>query len=284
MRSLSMAIAAVSLVPILVFAQASVAKPPPPAADVPELNTVRPSVFCGNCDRPFDTSTHEKILESLASNPYNGELRRALYTQDTLHQFESKAHFDNCDFDGAIAYMEQLLDEVGANVASASRAKAAGDKTAAESAIKAAFFSLGQALHGAQDFYAHSNYVELSVKAARTSADLAYLAPWTDAGKASIRSLAGKGLVSGFVFWGFPQKCPSGTASHGDLAKDKATTKSGAVKVAHLENRSQYQIAVQLARAASQALMDNAFNRWPLMKEYNGPNTAFELLVDRRGL
>lgn len=41
---------------------------------------------------------------------------------------------------------------------------------------------------------------------------------------------------------------------------------------------------MQLAREASQDLIDDAFRKWPLLKEVNGKHMAFEVLVDRRGL
>jgi hypothetical protein len=124
----------------------------------------------------------------------------------------------------------------------------------------------------------------MSVGQAKKSNDIDIVAPWNQSGKDRIKELMGKGLVSGYVFWGFPQKCPEGTPSHADMAKDKASTPSGSVKVPHLDNRSRYQIAVQLARGASQELVDDAFRRWPLLKEVNGDHVAFEVLVDRRGL
>ena len=285
MRQLRRAIALCVMVSsATVVAQEAVIKPPPPGLDVPDLLKVKPKVICGNCERPFDTATHKEVLEGLVSNPYNTELRKALYQQDILHQFESKAHFDNCDFDGATSYIERLLAEVDAHVKKAAEAKAAGDTQGLTAEVKAAFFALGQALHAVQDFYAHTNYVELVVPEAKSVTNLKIIAPWTATGRESIAALKSKGLVSGFVFWGFPQKCSKGTPSHGDLAKDSATTKSGAVKVAHLENRSRYQIAVQLAHASSQALVDYTFARWPLLKDVNGPSAAFEILVDRRGL
>ena len=264
--------------------QANPPRPPRPPEQVPDLNTVKPIIVCGNCDQPFDTSTHREVLDALVSNAYVGELRRALYLQDTYHQFESRAHFDNCDFDGATEYIDSLLGEVDGHVRVASEARDRADSANLDAAVKKAFFALGQALHGVQDFYAHTNYVELSVSNVTKSTDIEIVAPWNQGGKKRIKELADKGLVSGFVFWGFPQKCSNGTPSHADLAKDKVTTKSGAVKVPHLENRSRYQIAVQLAREASQKLIDEAFWRWTLLKEVNGQYVAFELLVDRRGL
>lgn len=270
------------------FAQTSgPPQPPAPPVEVPDLRTVNPVIVCGNCDQRFDPSTHKEVLEGLVSNKYIGELRKALYLQDTYHQFESKAHFDNCAFNEAIGYIDSLLAEVDGHVKGAQAAKDRGDTVAVDASLLKAFFALGQTLHAVQDFYAHSNYVELSVKQVKRSKDIVVIAPWKKTGKERIADLVGnppgKGLVSGFVFWCFPQTCHDGTISHADLAKDKATTPSGKVKVAHLENRSHYQIAVQLAHAASQDLIDDSFRRWPLMKEANGKNVAFEVLVDRRG-
>lgn len=265
-------------------AAASGAKPPPPPAAVPDIRKVNPPVLCVDCDQPFDTATHKKILEGLVNNPYIGELRKALYLQDSYHQFESKAHFDNCDFEDASNYITELLAETGKHVDDAAKAKTAGDQAAMKKAALAAFFSLGQALHGTQDFYAHTNYVELQVPKAKKVTDIPVLYTWRAEGRTRIKELQQSGLLSGFVFWGFPQKCPSGSISHADLAKDSADTKSGKVAIAHLQNTSQYKIAVYLAREASLQLLVDAFQKWPLLKQLNGEAVAVDVLVDRRGI
>ncbi len=259
-------------------------RPPPPPAEVPDIRKANPPVLCVDCDRPFDTATHKKVLEGLVSNPYIGELRKALYWQDTYHQFESKAHFDNCDFDSAAGYITELLAETGTHVEAAAKAKTAGDKSATQKSALSAFFSLGQALHGTQDFYAHTNYVELHAPKAKKVTDIPLLFPWRPEGRTRIKELRQTGLISGFVFWGVPQECPSGTVSHGNLAKDTGDTKSGKVAVAHLQNTSQYKIAVYLAREASLQLLVDAFQKWPLLKELNGEAVALDVLVDRRGV
>lgn len=258
-------------------------KPTAPT-DVPDIRLVETTISCVGCGKPFDTATHKKILDGLVDNAFIGELRRALYVQDSLHQFESKAHFDNCDFDNAVAYIDSILDETDKLVRAASEHKVKGDLPALEDVIRKAFFALGQGLHSVQDFYAHSNYVELSASAAKKTQDIAVVAPWRKSGQARINELKKGGLLSGYVFWGFPQQCPSGSISHADLAKDKVSTKSGAVKVPHLQNQTQYQIAAYLARTASEQFLADAFKRWPLLKEVNGELVAFEVLVDRRGL
>lgn len=78
-------------------------KPPPPDVRVPDLVGSKAIPLSLDRDAPFDTETHEKILKDLVTNTYVAQLRKALFVQDKVHQFESKAHFDNCDFDGSVA-------------------------------------------------------------------------------------------------------------------------------------------------------------------------------------
>jgi hypothetical protein len=263
---------------------AGAAAPPAPPLSVPDLAASKAVVLCVNCPAPFDTQTHKNLLVKLVANPYVGELRRALYVQDSLHQFESKVHFDNCDFDDAVDYLNERLDEAGKHVAAAERAKATHDTAGEEKEVRAAFYAIGQALHGAQDFYAHSNYVELKAPKVAEITDLQLVEPWRPGEREKIHALQKEGLVSGFVFWGFPQKCAAGAMSHHDLAKDSADTPSGQRKLANLQNASQYDVAVFLARETSLRLLSSAFKRWPLLLQVNGQAVAIDILVDRREL
>lgn len=260
------------------------ARPPAPSGTVPTLTEVRPVVLCIGCDEPFDVTTHAALLKDLVSNPYVVELRKALYQQDVAHQFESKAHFDNCDFDSAVDYIDTLLNEAGTHADAAATAKAAGKTKDAEEAAARAFRALGQGVHGVQDFYAHSNYVEMKSASVTKVTDLEVVAVWEPSGKEKLRALLGEGLISGHVFWGFPQRCPKGTASHAELAKDGAETESGRKRLLHLQNISQYKVAVFLAREASLRFFADAFKRWPILREMSGEHVAIDILVDRRGL
>jgi hypothetical protein len=260
----------------------NLAAPPPPAE--PDLRGTKPVVVCVNCEEPFDAATHQKILTELLNNPYITELRKASYYQDIVHQFESKAHFDNCDFDSTLDYIDALMGEAKIHAEAAQRAKSSNDKTALETEVKSAFWTLGQLLHAVQDFYAHSNYVEIEAPKVAKVTDIKIVEPWKPEGREFINQGRKMGLISGVVFWGFPQKCPAGTLSHGDLAKDSADTISGKKLIAHLQNISQYRVAVFLAREASTNLISDAFKRWPILEEVNGKNVAFDVLIDRRGI
>ena len=263
----------------------------------PDIRTTDAVLLCVDCEQEFDPAEHEKILKGLLNNAYIGELRKALYWQDIVHQFQSKAHFDNCDFDSAIGYIDSLLSEVQEHVFAAQRAQSTRDESALQAAARGAFFSIGQALHAIQDFYAHSNYVELTKHSVTRVTNLKVVAPWRHEGKARMTELRREGLVSGYVWWGFPQHCSSCSISHADLAKDSETTTSGQAKISHLKNISQYGIARFLATEASQEFLRDAFKRWPLLKELNcksnepnlssknsdcGSHMAFEVLLDRR--
>ncbi len=264
---------------------ATTAKPPsPPPADVPDLRTSKPTVVCVGCDQPFDASTHQKILEALAKNPYLSEMRRAQYFQDTFHQFESKAHFDNCDFDDAESYLTELMDGVRLHAEEALAAKAKGDTAGVDVAVKAAFFSIGQALHGTQDFYAHTNYVELTASKASRIDSIELIKPWTKSGRDRIAALRAQGLISGYVFWGVPQQCLSGGISHAKLAKDSQDTDSGKIALPNLQNLSQYKVAVFLARETSLKLLEDVYKKWPILKEVSGENAFFDVLIDRRSI
>lgn len=260
------------------------AKPPPPTLKVPELLGSNATAICVLCRDEFDTPTHKEMLANLVANPFNAELRKALYMQDVAHQFESKAHFDNCDFDASMSYVKELLAEVGVHAERAKQAELDKDDQARTAAVKSAFFALGQAVHGVQDFYAHSNYVEMEApKVSRVSA-IRVLPFWTDGGVKDVQKLVATGLKSGFVFWGFPQKCPSGSTSHSDLAKDSESTTSGQVRLAHLQNTSQYTVSADLATRASKQLLVYAYKAWPVLERTAGPNIAFETGPDQRGI
>ncbi len=258
------------------------ARPEPMNTTPPPLQQSHAVAVCVDCDAPFDTATHKKVLKGLVSNPYVAQLRSALFVQDKIHQFESKAHFDNCDFEGAIAYIDSLLAEVDQLAKDAEKVR--GNEVVLRTAVEKVFYSLGQALHAVQDFYAHTNYVELKVQSVKRATDLPLVRVWQPGARDEIKALQEQGLVSGYVFWGFPQICKGHEPSHSELAKDSPTTTSGKIRVPRLRNESQYEIAVFLAREASVTMLRDAFRKWPLIKEANGNDVAFEVLVDNRGL
>jgi hypothetical protein len=203
------------------------------------------------------------------------ELNKAMYWQDTVHQFQSKAHFDNCAIEDSLTYIHELVSEAEQYLLKSTPVNKSD-------ALKAAF-SLGQALHAIQDFYAHSNYVELMVKKHDTFDDVQIVPVWLDKGQETLLEMTHKGLHSGSVWWGLPQYCPSTVPSHGALAKDSVKTDSGSIVIDKWEAINQFQLAKALASQASLEFLQDMYTRMPL-KPICGNHISFAVLTDNREL
>jgi hypothetical protein len=117
-----------------------------------------------------------------------------------IRQFESYVHFDNCAFlEGA----NHIRDEW-------KKIDAENDRLSQEALV-----AFGRLLHTAQDFYSHSNWIELHLE--REPIPL-----WDF----QIETLPA-GIVSGTWAIGFPKKCGSGAPSHDELNKDKPDSPEG---------------------------------------------------------
>src|SRR5687768_4201190 len=79
-------------------------KPNPPPDDWTHTNISQSHTACvqPGC-RPFDLSAHAAMTPQ--GEQCSNALNAAIYRQDVLHAFEAKAHFDNCAFDDATAYV-----------------------------------------------------------------------------------------------------------------------------------------------------------------------------------
>jgi len=249
------------------------------ATKIPVLAMAEVETACIDCDERFGIKTHAEILEGLVENKYVKTLRKALYFQDLVHQTASHAHFDNCDFEGSLKYIDSRVALAESQVNLSMRTGGA----TTEREIAEAFFALGQALHAIQDFYAHSNYVELVARKANRLTDLQILPVWKEQGKVELRGLVSNGgLVSGRVWWGSPKHCPASVPTHGDLAKDSAVNAGAFVFETIKEKPDAHTVARFLAKRASVEFMRFAFERFPALREASGPAIAFEVMLDQR--
>jgi hypothetical protein len=274
---------------VAIAAQIPTEPPPPPPKTLPAVDEKTIRVNCIDCGGRFTLAQHKEVLKRLVGggavkHEHLAELRKAMYWQDSIHQFESKAHFDNCAFGDGAQYIQELLDEAGRKITSAEKLQRDGDLVRANKETLDAFFALGQALHAIQDFYAHSNYVELERAKKRPFAELRILPLWTQQGRASLARLAESGgLHSGYVIWGLGKRCSDGIPSHGTMSKD-AEKGRGAEHVAHWENITLHRVARSLATEASLAFLKYAYGRWPYLAKVAGKEVVFDVFQDRRGL
>jgi len=233
--------------------------------------------------KPYDPTTH--TLMTQGGKDCSKQLHMAMYRQDFLHFEESKAHFDNCAFKESLAYIDSLINEARDKIAHIQ-----GTSGGVPAEMLDAMLTLGQALHAMQDFYAHTNYVELMQKQFPNIADesdIPIMQFWTDKGHKKLLDLAANGLISGRFQWSYPHLCSSGVPSHGDLAKDSANTPAGAQPSIFKrrltgQTLSNYTIAFNLASRTT-----SEFLRWvgqasPQIEKFCGPTIKYIVQPDRR--
>jgi len=143
--------------------------------------------------------------------------------------------------------------------------------------------TLGRALHGIQDFYAHSNYVEMMATRFPSSfATVPTLKVWTGEGQAELDKLMTAGLISG-RYPDHPQLCPVPVPEHKDIAKDSRSFNAEARKlVAGWENRTYYNAALELSQRATNDFLLYVLQRWPSLQAKCGTTLGYLSIVDRR--
>lgn len=218
--------------------------------------------------RGFDPRVHVAMARGSIAATCSNLLGRAQWNQDVSHFFAPEAHFDNCAFDESVAYLGRL-------VAEARRYAAADD-------YKSTLTALGQALHGIQDFYSHSDYVERSVAKYRYVSAVPVIPIWETRGAAELGAHVKGGLVSGVVWWEPTlRRCVEPAKSHSELAKDGPSTQAGSASIAPW-HRTGHEAALALADRATVEFLRWAWESMPLLEDRCGPVIGYALLVDRR--
>ncbi len=202
-----------------------------------------------------------------------GRLSRSQSLQDYLLPFSSKAHFDNCAFQKSINYINRLIAQNDYFSKKYKLKTSEKDKRLLKRKI---LFNTGKILHAVQDFYAHSNYLEImQVKHARFE-DV----PVLNVGKKEdqtevIRLRDEKAMISGVAWWVFPKRCPKGTLSHDKLAKDSPKHKSGK-KLTVWKNPTSneyltgFEASIILAERATNKFLLHTFEKYPMLKTHCG--------------
>lgn len=219
--------------------------------------------------RGFDLKLHTALADGKTGRQCTDELISAQWNQDVWHFFNSEAHFDNCAFASSLNYIRELRGSTG---------KAIENKD-----IKSALKGLGQILHAIQDFYAHSNYVELMHTEYNDFSRVPIISIWNNDGESTIKQLLPKGLISGIWKASLPSSkfCGDKGLTHSQLAKDNISTTSGE-KILDKWHKTGFEAAYSLADNASFEFLQWAYKEWPLLEETCGPIIGYGLLFERR--
>lgn len=177
----------------------------------------------------FKPQYHASITEQANDGVLDGDQLNVVVSANVavdLNQFDSCLHFDNCAFDCSVEAINRrwaLIDEQSDRFG------------------PVALNAFGGLLHTTQDFYSHSNWVELHV-------DQDPIPVWDQ-----IVANLPTDIVSGTFPLDWPKKCGPGAPTHGELNKDDPSSKEGQKIVDSGPNKgsSLFTLAFDAATAAS---------------------------------
>lgn len=181
----------------------------------------------------FKVDIHAQITREACASTLTEDQLSVVVLHNMLvdtDQLNSCLHFDNCAFECGAAQIAQQWALIDSQPATGRF----GD---------VGLSAFGRVLHSTQDFYAHSNWVELHL-------DQPSIPVW-DQDTASLPAA----IVSGTFFLDTPKNCRPGTPTHDELNKDSPTSKAGAtiVRSGPHAGRSLFDLAYATAVAASAA-------------------------------
>jgi hypothetical protein len=178
----------------------------------------------------FDIQYHAALTEQAC--PDDTTIRANLSTivaanvATDLNQFDSAVHFDNCTF-----------------VPGAQRIRDLWQLIESKTIEQDPYVLFGTMIHTVQDFYAHSNWIELH-------AGDSPVPVWD----VRVESLPA-GIVSGTFFLDSPKLCGPDAPTHAQLNKDNPNSSEGSkvVQSGPNQNRTLFNLAFGAARQATQA-------------------------------
>ncbi|MEW5740864.1 MAG: HET-C-related protein [Myxococcota bacterium] len=229
----------------------------------------------------FDVTIHSGMLDNAAASRCTDLVSWAQWRQDIFSYGDSAAHFDNCAWDESLALIQSLLAEVEQLIAEARLRKAAGKSY--EWMYDDGLHALGRAVHGIEDFYSHTNFIELNKDAAKES-ELMKLELWLPTARQAIEGLKTKGLVSGVYGGSNPKHCASNALTHEQLAKDNKKTATGKrpFPANWANGRNHHLVALDVARDAGGRFLQYAFKRWPELAQHCAPAMWHGVLFEER--
>lgn len=180
-------------------------------------------------DLKFSLPIHSALTSTANQGVLNAqELEFVIFRNrlQDLFQTQGSFHFDNCNFKGGSEYIGKQWKLIAES----------GDPKG-----KVALAAFARLLHGVQDFYSHSNWIELNVGTAPIpiwNLEVSTLPPQ---------------IVSGTWWLGCTKLCPAGAPTHDELHKDDPNSKEGKKIVPSGPNKgkSQFDLAFDAAVQAS---------------------------------
>lgn len=198
-------------------------------------------------------------------------LIRAQWQQNFANRLLAAAHFDNCQIDASLRYMREEY--------------AKANEFAESRDVFSALRHLGHVLHSIQDFYGHTNFVELASERYPKFASLVPLVLWDESNTGELKRLRPE-LVSGRSFkealWD-SGLCPKGTPTYKFMNKDSPDTKRGKEPILSWR-MTHYRAALELTEMSARKLLRETMKSpaWSAVVKECGSTYGFGLRGDVR--
>ena len=209
----------------------------------------------------FNVSEHQSIVDYLQKSFNLDEhfadlLRDEQATVDMVEVTDAATHMDNCQFQNGQA---NILDKI---------AKIDAQMAGIQNTDNIATY-MGEILHSIQDFYSHSNYVDMYAnnplynQAPSGLYSIPSVRFWDN--QVNMQTYIDAGLISGYVFYEPKNSCGA-VPDHSELAKDNTSGSfpNGSVIIPGWQ-MTKNMAAMTLAALDSAEFLNWAFNRWPTL-------------------
>lgn len=201
-------------------------------------------------------------------------LNKAVWYQDIFHFFGSKHHFDNCCFSESIQQIINLQKDNDADYAILLQTQKEKDRTRLKEKI---IFRTGRILHSAQDFFSHSNFVELMQEKYEEIEAVPSVEFLSENGQKRILDLSKNGLYSNRFFLSFPHRCETNKIGNINFNKDGPNHEAGKklTKWQNLKGKNYFtafEAAMFFADRSTFLIMHQIFSDYPLLTKINSKN------------
>ncbi len=217
-----------------------------------------------------------KVLKDLKINLDQQNLKRwekilnkATWHQDLLNFFSAPHHFENCCLPEGIAQINKHLTAIEADYLRLRQSITLKQQSQLKEKI---IFRSGRILHSVQDFFAHSNFVELMQEKHSTIEEVLTPDFWTPNGQGQILQLIKNGLISEKFFFSFPRRCQGNSTNYRQLGKDNPK-KAGGKKIINWRNRhtgrnfTGFEAAMYVAEKSTYHVLFQLFSKFRLLTE-----------------
>lgn len=209
----------------------------------------------------LDLKVSSKTLKS-----WRKRLNRSNLYQDIFRFFWARYHFDNCNFRQGIEQVRRFQLEIERDY---ERLAISTSRSARDKYRGRIMFKTGRIIHALQDFYSHSNYVELSSARFDSIDEVPLVDMWSRDGQDQFLDLINDGLESHYFLLSFPKRCSKRPMPH--LSKDPGRSRAGRVptrwKRPGGDNYTAFEAAYFLSEVATTHIFKELFKKYPLLVE-----------------